>query len=86
MGLPAGRAAVVEDNWPGAVLRQSPFDLPHQLLAPVLVGLGRLLIDQAVHLGIAVAVVIQLAAAPVIQVKVLVGVGPAPPTALKPTV
>ena len=64
--LPAGRATVVEDDRPGAILCQSSFDFPHQLLTPFLVGFGRLLIDQPVHLGIAVTVVVQLAAAPVI--------------------
>src|SRR6266436_5488916 len=35
---PAGCAAVVKENWSGAVLGQLPFDLPDQLLAVLLVG------------------------------------------------
>src|SRR6516225_8470074 len=76
VGPPAGGAAVVEDDRPSAVLRQSSLDLPHQLLAPFLVGLDRLPINQLVDLRIAVTVIVQLTAAPVIQVQVLVGVGP----------
>jgi hypothetical protein len=73
--LPAGRAAVVKEDRSGAVFRQLPFDLPDQLLAPFLASLGRLAIDQLVHLRIAVTVIVQFAAAPVIQVEVLVGIG-----------
>jgi hypothetical protein len=57
-----------------AVLRQSSLDLPHQFLAPLLVGLGRLLIDQFVHVRVAITVIVQLTAAALIQVEVLVGV------------
>src|SRR5260370_3555324 len=71
---PAGRAAVVEENLSGAVLRQLPFDLPHQLLALFLVGLDRLSIDQLVDIRIAITVIVQFAAAPVIQVEALVSV------------
>ena len=42
-GLPAGGAAVVEDDRPGAVLGQPSLDLPDQLLALFLVGFARLL-------------------------------------------
>src|SRR5207248_5194470 len=64
MGPPAGGAAVVEDDRPGAVLRQLPLDLPHQTLALLGVGLDGLPIDQIVDLAAAVAVVVQLPAAP----------------------
>src|ERR1700732_568131 len=77
VGPPAGRAAVVEENWSSAVLRQLPFDLPDQLFALFLVGLDRLSIDQLVDIRIAITVIVQFAAAPVIQGAVLVGVGPA---------
>src|SRR6266853_5900325 len=53
MRLPAGRAAVVKDDRPGAVFRQLPLDLPYQLLALLGVGLDRLPIDQLVQLGTA---------------------------------
>jgi len=46
--LPAGRAAVVKEDRSGAILRQLPFDLPDKLLAPLLVGLRGLSIDQLV--------------------------------------
>src|SRR4029077_17471670 len=75
--IPAGRAAVVKDDRSGAVLRQSPFDLPYELLALFLVGLARLPIDQLVHLGAAVAIIVQLGTASVKQVEILIGVGPA---------
>src|SRR5439155_4105233 len=48
--LRAGPAARVEDDRPGALLGQTPFDLPDQLLAFFRVGLGRLLVDQLVDL------------------------------------
>src|SRR6266700_2064949 len=75
--VPAGRATVVKDDWSGAFLRQLPFDRPHQLLALSLVGLGRLPLSQLVDLRAAVAVKVQLAAAPVQLVEDLIGVRPA---------
>ena len=65
MGLPAGCAAVVKDDRPGAVLRQLPLDFPHQFVALFSVGLDGLPIDQLVDLGTAVTVIVQLPAAPV---------------------
>src|SRR5216684_1273156 len=46
VGLRAGAAARIEDDRSGAFLGQTPFDLPHQLLALFGVGFGRLLVDQ----------------------------------------
>src|SRR5690349_4785731 len=77
MRLPTGRPTVVKNDWSSAILRQLSFDLRYQLLALVLVSLDRLTIDQLVHLGAAVAVVVQLGTAPVQQVEILVWVGPA---------
>src|SRR6516225_1919409 len=77
MGLPAAGAPIVKDDGAGDILRQYPFDLPHQLLAFLQVALDRLLLDQPVYLRIAVTVIIQLGTAPVPQVEVLVWVGPA---------
>src|SRR6516165_3643234 len=74
VGLPAHRAAVVENDRPGAVLGQFALDLPHKLLALLGVGLDRLPIDQLVHLGTTVAVIVQLPAAPVGQVETEVGI------------
>src|SRR5439155_13577198 len=75
--LPAGRATVVTDDRPGAVLRQPPLDLPHQLLALLLVSLGRLLFDQLVYFGAAVTAKVQFATAPVELMQILIRVGPA---------
>src|SRR5437899_5577432 len=77
MRLPAARAAVVKDDRPGAVFRQFALDLPYQLLALLGVGLDGLPIDQRVHLGTAVAVIVQLPTAPVIQVETEVRIDPA---------
>src|SRR6266481_3520917 len=79
MGLPAGRAAVAKDDRPGAVFRQLPLDLPYQLLALLGVGLDRLPIDQLVHLGTAVTVIVQLPTAPVNQVETQVRIDPEVP-------
>src|SRR5215472_7851165 len=77
MGLPAAGAPIVKDDGAGDVLRQYPFDLPHQLLAFLPVALDRLLLDQPVYFRIAVTVIILLGTAPVAPVEVLVWVGPA---------
>ena len=74
MRPPAGSATIVEDDRPGDVFGQFSLDLPHQLLALFRVGLARLPIDQLVNLGAAVAIIVQLAAAPVEQAENLVGV------------
>src|SRR6516225_11059515 len=58
IGPPAGCTPVVKDDRPGAVLRQLPFDLPHQLLTLYLFGLSGLPLDQLVHLGITVSVIV----------------------------
>src|SRR6516225_2715402 len=77
IGLPAAATSIVKDDRASTVLGQLPFDFPNQSSARLLIGLCRLLIDQLVDLRIAVAIVVQVSAAPVEQVKVLVGVGPA---------
>src|SRR5262245_29510460 len=74
--LPAGRAAVVKDVRARTVLSQFPLDPPHHPLALFLIGLTRLPVDQLVHLGATVSIVVQFAAAPVKQLEILVGVGP----------
>src|SRR6266446_7272414 len=76
-GLPAGPIAVVKDNRPGAIPSQLAFDCPHQLLAPSRVGLDRLLLDQLVHLRVAVTVPILARTASVKQIEDRVGVRPA---------
>src|SRR6516164_6013781 len=63
LGLPASSRAGIEDDRPRGILRQSPFDLPNQLLAFFIVGLHRLLVDQFVDLGIAITGVVTLGAA-----------------------
>src|SRR5215469_6118058 len=77
MGLPAGRAAVVKDDWSSAVLGQFPLDLPYQPLALFLDSLDRLTINQLVHRGAAVTVIVQLGTASVKQMQILVWVWPA---------
>ena len=54
--LAADCDVIVEEDRTGVVFNQFPLDLPHQLLALIDVGLGRLLINQLVNLWIAVAV------------------------------
>src|ERR1700736_6641463 len=55
LGVPAGGLTGVEDHWSSAVLRQPPFDFPHQLFALFLIGFRRLLVDQLVDLRTAIA-------------------------------
>src|SRR6516164_7147902 len=75
VGLPAGSLAGIKDDGPGADLGQLAFDRPQQLLAPSLVGLDRLLLDQLVHLRVAIAVPVPAGTASVKQIEDLVGVG-----------
>src|SRR5215468_12750639 len=77
IGLPAAATSIVKNDWPGAVLCQLPFDLPNELLSLFLIGLSRLLIDQPVDLRTAMTIVVQIPAATIEQVKVLVGIGAA---------
>src|SRR5712671_5806046 len=72
--LPASRAARVKDDGAGAVLRQSPFDLPYQPLALLRIGFDRLPVDQLVDLRAAVAGIIPLRSAHVVLVKLLIRV------------
>jgi hypothetical protein len=58
IGLRARPAARIEDDRPGAVLGQPPFDLPHQLFTFLPVGLGGLPVNQLVDFRIAVAGVV----------------------------
>src|SRR5689334_21768544 len=55
---PAGVGDVVADDRPGRVVGQLLLDLPHDLLALLDIGFGRLLVDQLVDLGILVAGVV----------------------------
>src|SRR5712691_6072161 len=71
---PAGGEPVVEKNRPSTVLLQFLVDFPNQVPALFLVRLHRLLIEQFVDLGIAVAGVIAVRAASVILVDLRVGV------------
>src|SRR5580700_4467960 len=65
----ADAAAIEVDQRPRAVLGQPPFDLPDQLVALVLVRFHRLLVNQLVHFGVAVAVVIADTAAGIVLVE-----------------
>src|SRR5437773_2699431 len=53
--VPAGRAAHVEDDRPGALFLQSAVDLPDQLLALFPVGLGGLPVERGFELAVAIA-------------------------------
>src|SRR6266404_1172846 len=77
VGLPAGSLAGIKYDGAGAVIGQLAFDRPQQLLAPSFVGLDRLLLDQLVHLRVAIAVPVQARTASGKQIENLVGVGPA---------
>src|SRR5262249_38344142 len=72
LGVPAGGLTGVEDDRPGTVLRQSPLDLPHQLLALLPVGLRRLLVNQLVNLRAAIARVVTLRVTDVVLIELLV--------------
>src|SRR5712692_7924301 len=52
--LPAIGDAWVEQDGPGIVLHQLPFDFPHQPFAFLDVGFGRLPVDQLIDLGVAI--------------------------------
>src|SRR5215469_14710458 len=70
----ARRLSGIEDNRTGAVLGQPPFDFPYQMLAFVLLGFGRLLIDQLVDFRTAIACVVALCGTDIVLVELLVGV------------
>src|SRR5690348_8484400 len=54
VGMPAGAGAVVVNHGARHIFSEAALDLPYQLLAFLLVGLHRLLVEQFVDLGIAV--------------------------------
>src|SRR5437016_5701177 len=66
--MAAGHLARVKDYRPRDVFDQPALDLPDQFLALLRVRLHRLLFDQIIDLGIAVAGVVALRAADVILV------------------
>ena len=72
--MAAGHLARVEDDRPRDVFDQPALDLPDQFLALLRVRLHRLLFDQIIDLGIAVAGVVALRAADVILVELLIRV------------
>src|SRR6516162_7332347 len=72
--LPTIREPIVKDDRPRTVLRQFPFDLPHQLLAFSFVVFYRLLVEHLFELGIAIAGVVACGTAGVIFIKLLVGI------------
>src|SRR5262245_53733714 len=76
-GLPARRAAGVEDDRPSGILRQLAFQRPNLLPSPLLVGLPRLLLDHLVDFGVAVAVPVQDRSAAVEDIEDRIGIGAA---------
>src|SRR5207248_11769864 len=75
--LPAGSALRIEQDRPGDIFSQLAFDLPEHLLSLRWIPLARLVFDQLVNLGIAVAVPIDAGPAAVKYVEDRVGIGPA---------
>src|SRR6516164_10030583 len=75
--LPAGPTRGIEQYRPGDVRRQPALDLPENGLAPLRVALARLLFDQLLHLGIAVAVPVDAGAAAVKDLEQRIRVGTA---------
>src|SRR5262249_42044802 len=69
IGSPAGRTPGIEDDRPRPFLGQFALDCPYQLLAALLIGLHRLLLDQLIDFRIAVAVPIQDRSASVVQIE-----------------
>jgi len=74
IGLPAGPAARIEDDRPCAVFSELAFDGPDQLRAALPVALDRLPFDQLVDFRVAVAVPVEVRAAPIKQIQGRVGV------------
>src|ERR1700730_1736626 len=70
----ACRLTGVKDDRTGTVLRQPPFDLPHQLLTFFLVGFRRLLVNQLLEFGASIACVVALCLAYIVLVELLVRV------------
>src|SRR6516162_8642108 len=76
-GLPAGRPRGIEQDRPGDVGRQPALNLPENRLAPLRVALARLLFDQLLYLGVAIAIPIGARPAAVKYFEHRVGVGAA---------
>jgi len=74
IGLPAGPAARIEDDRPCVVFSELAFDGPDQLRAALPVALDRLPFDQLVDFRVAVAVPVEVRAAPIKQIQGRVGV------------
>ena len=72
--MPACREPVVEKDRPGAILLQLLVDFEDQVAALLLILFHRLLIEQLVHLRIAITGVITIRAAGVIFIELRVGI------------
>src|SRR5258708_685238 len=57
-----------------SILSQILFDLPHDLSPLPSIGLGRLLVDQSVGLGVAIASIVALRPTKIVLVEHLVGI------------
>src|SRR3984893_13768475 len=75
-GLPASPTLRIKEDRAGVVRGELALDLPQNGLASIRVALARLLFDQLVDLGIAVAVPVDARPAAVEQLQHRVGVGP----------
>src|SRR6516225_2919771 len=76
-GLPAVRTTGIKQDRPGDVRRQPALDLPENRLAPLRVALARLLFDQLLYLGVAVAVPVDARPAAVEDLEQRIRVGTA---------
>ena len=74
LGMPAGRAADVEDDRPGALFLQPAVDIPDQLPSLFPVGLGGLTPERRFELAIAIAGEVAVRIAGIAFVELLVGV------------
>src|SRR6266567_2584417 len=75
--LPAGSGLRIEQDRPGDVFSQLALNVPEHLFALRWIALARLLFDQLVNLGIAVAVPIDAGPAAVSYFEDRVGIRPA---------
>src|SRR6516162_5521746 len=75
--LPAGCAAGIEDDRPRIILGELALDCPRQLLAALAIGFDRYLLDEPVHLRIAIPIPVEARTAAVKDVEERIGIGAA---------
>src|SRR5215813_13497701 len=75
--VPAIRTTGIEQDRPSYIRRQPALNLPENRLTPLRVPLARLLFDQLLYLGVAIAIPIDARPAAVEYLEHWIGVGPA---------